>query len=72
MRAGKAIGLALGVLVAAAVATIWLTPAVSAAGQGGAGRGESGGPAVMTHSIQAAPMIAALAAGRASASRSAT
>jgi S1-C subfamily serine protease len=34
MRAGKAIGLTLAVLVAAAVATVWLTPAVSAAGQG--------------------------------------
>ena len=36
MRAGKAIGVALAVLVAAAVATVGLTPAVSAAGQGGA------------------------------------
>ena len=33
MRAGKAIGVALAVLVAAAVATVGLTPAVSAAGQ---------------------------------------
>ena len=33
MRAGKAIGMALAVLVAAAVATVGLTPAVSAAGQ---------------------------------------
>ena len=36
MRAGKAIGVALAVLVAAAVATVGLTSAVSAAGQGGA------------------------------------
>ena len=55
MRAGKAIGVALAVLVAAAVAT-------SLADTGG-GRRPGQGPAVMTHSIQAAPMIAALGGG---------
>ena len=33
MRAGKTIGVALAVLVAAAVATVWLAPPVAAAGQ---------------------------------------
>ena len=34
MRAGKAIGVALAVIVAAALTTLWQAPAVSAAGQG--------------------------------------
>ncbi|MFO7691603.1 MAG: PDZ domain-containing protein [Vicinamibacterales bacterium] len=62
MRAGKAIGVALAVLVAAAAATVWLTPAVSAAGQQVEKRpGQA--PRVTTHAIQAAPMIAAIGGG---------
>ena len=66
MRAGKAMGVALAVLVAAALATLWQAPAVSAAGQEGTVTvqkkpGQS--PKVVTHSIQAEPMIAALGGG---------
>jgi membrane-associated protease RseP (regulator of RpoE activity) len=59
MRAGKATGVALAVLVAAAVGTIGLTRAVSAAGQEPGSRGQR----VTTHAIQGAPMIAALGGG---------
>ena len=46
--------MALVVLVAAAVATLWQAPQVSAAGQN---------PKIVTHSLQAEPMIAALGGG---------
>jgi S1-C subfamily serine protease len=59
MRAGKVIGATLAVLVAAALAMLWQAPAVSAAGP----QTGSQAPKVVTRSIQAEPMIAALAGG---------
>ena len=81
MRAGKAIGVALAVLVAAALTTAWQAPAVSAAGQQAGSQAkqaekpkvethtvtvhkhEAGEPSVVTHSVQAEPLIAALGGG---------
>jgi membrane-associated protease RseP (regulator of RpoE activity) len=52
MRAGKTIGVVLAVLVAAALATVWLTPAVSAAGrQAGSQTQQAGKPKVETQTI---------------------
>jgi len=52
MRAGKTIGVALALLVAAALATIWLTPAVSAAGQqAGSQAQQAGKPKVEQQTI---------------------
>jgi serine protease Do len=73
MRAGKVIGAALAVLVATALATLWQAPAAAAGSQADARKpqaekpkiekqaGQS--PKVVTHSLQAEPVIAALGGG---------
>ncbi len=75
MRAGRAIGGALVVLVAAALATLWQAPPVSAAGQQTGSQNQqavkpkvaddhrSRRRTVVTHAVQGAPMIAALGGG---------
>ena len=57
MRAGKTIGVAVAVLVAGALAMLWQAPHVAAAGQ------QAKKQAVMTHTIQGEPMVAALGGG---------
>jgi membrane-associated protease RseP (regulator of RpoE activity) len=64
MRAGKTIGVALAVLVAGALGTIWQSPGVAAEGrQTGSQNQEVEKPKVRTRSIQAEPLIAALGGG---------
>lgn len=75
MRSGRTIGVALVALIVAALATLWQAPPVVAAGQQGTGQGQGSGSQsqqaekprierqVLTHSLQAEPMIAALAGG---------
>ena len=64
MRAGKTIGVALAVLVAGALGTIWQSPGVAAEGrQTGSQNQQAEGPKVMTRTIQAEPLIAALGGG---------
>jgi serine protease Do len=57
MRAGKLIGAALAVTVAAALVLAWQAPPVAAAGQ------QAEKPNVMTHAIQEGPLMAALGGG---------
>lgn len=61
MRAGKTIGVALALLVAAALATIWLTPAVSAAGQQAGSQAQQAEKPKLER--QGEPLITALGGG---------
>jgi membrane-associated protease RseP (regulator of RpoE activity) len=63
MRAGKAIGAALAVLVIAAVATVWQAPAAAAGQQSGSQANKAAKPNVVVRSVQGEPFVAALGGG---------